>query len=121
MSNGNLAPAQTTLEKTIQWGMHVVTVIALAYIAAMSTKNGDKIEKVEVKQDEAATKAIEVKTTLDEKIKNDEKASGMQLYTAWRYLADVASLTESAKDIAKANEARKLYEDHIKKHNNKGQ
>lgn len=120
MSNGNLAPAHTTLEKTIQWGMHVITVIALAYIAAMSTKNGDKIEKVEIKQDQAADKATEVKDKLDEKIKDDEKAIGMQLYAAWRYLADVASLTESARDIAKANEARKLYEDHLKKYATKG-
>lgn len=120
MSNGNLAPAHTTLEKTIQWGMNVVTVIALAYIAAMANKNHDKIDKVEIKQVEAADKATEVKTKLDEKIKEDEKAIGMQLYTAWRYLADIADLTGLSKDIAKASEARKLYEDHLKKYVNKG-
>lgn len=119
-SNTNLVPASTTIEKTIQWAMNAVTVIALAYIAAMANSNHDKIDKVEIKQDEAATKATEVKTVLDEKIKEDEKATGMQLYTAWRYLADIASITESSKDIAKANEARKLYEEHLKKYANKG-
>lgn len=94
----------------------------MLYIATVSASNHSKMQDVEaqqkeviVRQETAATKAEVVKQVLETKIEDDSEQRGIQLYSTWKYLEDVASASMQRKDKEKADEARKLYERHLKK------
>lgn len=99
-----------------------LTVLFMMYTANVSSRSHDKIEKVEdkqkeviVRQAEAAEKVVEVKEALETSKEDGYKTTAIQLYSTWVYLKDVAVITKNKQDIDKANEARKVYEKHLKK------
>lgn len=106
--------------------MQLITMLFCFYTANIGSRNQDKIEQVEQKQtqvankqDDAAKKAEAVKETLDSKIEDDTEARGVQLYSTWKYLDDIATMSGSAKDKHKAEEAKKIYDAHLKKYGTK--
>lgn len=127
-SNGNGYTAGHT-HPAVQIGRDILQFLTMVFVlwtAQQSSQNNDQIRKVETRQEvvidkqrEAAQKTTEVKETLDEKSAADEKALGIQLYSTWKYLEDVAALSMRPQDVGKAAEAKKVYENHLKKHNNK--
>lgn len=103
--------------------IQLVTLMFCFYTANVGSRNNEKIEVVEkkqnevvIKQDEAAKKADEVKETLESKMDDDIKTTGVQLYSSWKYLDDVANTTGKMGDVIKAEEAKKLYQYHLKKY-----
>lgn len=99
-----------------------LTVGLTMYVASVSASNHSKMKDVEeqqkeviVRQESAATKAEVVKHVLETKLEDDSEQRGIQLYSTWKYLEDVATASGGRKDREKADEARRLYERHLKK------
>lgn len=124
--------AETTEHPAYKVARDFINLLTLAfcfYTANVGSRNQEKIERVEqkqtevvVKQDVAAKNAEEVKQALDGRYEDDIKSQGVQLYSTWRYLEDMAVSTGHKQDKDKAIEARRLYDAHIKKYgtNSKG-
>lgn len=103
--------------------------LLLFYVTVISTNNRnnhDRLGQVEQRQEQQEDTASRVKQKLEEKLAQDQKkieeevrSQGIQLYSTWRYLEDVSEVSGLAKDVNKAAEAKKLYEEHIKKYNSK--
>ena len=130
MSNGNgngyTAGHTHPVVQIVRDLIPLLTIVVTFYTANLGVRNSDKIEAVEArqaetlaKQQEAVTKTERVKARLDERTEEDAKATGVQLYSSWKYLEDLANASGLPRDTAKAAEARKVYEDHLKKHNGK--
>lgn len=103
--------------------IQLITLMFCFYTANVGSRNQDKIVEVEkkqtevaVKQDVAAENAERVKENLDGKLKEDTQARGVQLYSTWRYLDDVANASGQKIDKDKALESKRLYDAHIQKH-----
>lgn len=116
------APQQHPIYQIIRDALQLITLFAVTYTANVGTRNGDRIEGVEqkqtdsaVKQDDAARKVEVVKQQLSEKSEEDAKVLGVTLYSTWKYLEDVALQSGNPKDGAKAAEAKRAYEDHVRK------
>lgn len=111
----------------IRDALGVLQVIVLAYLAGQSHEHGNQIqavqtqvdqkaEEITTKQDHASKTATEVKRALADQEKDATRARGVQLYSAWKYLEDVAAATGDKKDADAATEAKKAYAEHLKKY-----
>lgn len=95
--------------------------ILLAYIAVLGTRNTIKVDSVEAKQVEAAetsqarSDSADAKAAAAEaKARDDAKATATNLYGTWKYLDGVAV---SAEEVAKALDAKRTYEEFVRKNN----
>lgn len=123
--NGNGYTAGHT-HPAVQIGRDVLqflTMVFVFYTASIGSRTSDRVETVEqrqtetlAKQQEAANKTERVKVRLDERAEEDVKSMGIQLYSSWKYLEDVANASGLPRDVGKAAEAKKVYEDHLKKY-----
>ena len=127
MSNGNgngyTAGHTHPVVQIVRDLIPLLTIVVTFYTANLGVRNSDKIEAVEArqtetlaKQQEAANKTERVKVRLDERAEEDVKSMGIQLYSSWKYLEDVANASGLPRDVGKAAEAKKVYEDHLKKY-----
>jgi hypothetical protein len=91
-----------------------------------ASRTKDVGNKVEERSQEVMTGQSENRETVDklrEKLKKMEAeeesrdlATGSQLYANYKYLEDRAAETGALHDAAKAKEARKIYDEFVKKH-----
>lgn len=109
-------------------------VIAAAFL--IGVWNGNKIDKVETKQDHQVAKAEEVKETLDETTKEQKAtlsqqrksidkiekttkavadAQESQLWLVWKRLEDTSFETNTKEDIDAAAKAKKAYFEYLKR------
>src|SRR5690348_15454324 len=116
-----------TWQQVVRDALSVVQIVALAYLAGQSHQNVGRIEAVQTqvdqraeeittKQDHTAKRAAQVQATLEAQTREDVKARGVQLYSAWKYLEDVAAATGSKADADAAAEAKKAYAEHLRKY-----
>ena len=128
MSNGNLPPPSD--DKWERRAFYLFQCLITIWILIQSTKNNTDVQqvnrnvevvdnKVEQKATEIVTKQDTAATKITEKAEVDAKAMGVQLYSTWKYLQDVATDSGNPKDKEEADKARKLYEEFIRKHNGK--
>lgn len=116
MSNGSTnPPPHDRLITVISMVLQTITLIATAYIASLATKNQDKIERVEERQEKAVERSEEVKKTVDAKAQADAMATEIQLWSSWKYIDSIATESGEARDRVKANEAKHAYDEFRKK------
>lgn len=96
--------------------LQLVILVLTMYATTVSSKNTERIESVGQKQEAAAEKTTAVKDQLEARQAEEARALGVQLYSTWKYLEDVAAASGSVRDSLKAAEAKKLYQDHIAKY-----
>ena len=116
-----------TWKQIIRDVLAVVQVVALAYLAGQSHQNVNRIEAVQsqvdakaeeitTKQDHSARRTAQVQATLEARTKEEDRARGVQLYSSWKYLEDVAEAEPTKANQDAAAEAKRTYAEHLKKH-----
>jgi hypothetical protein len=124
--------AGTSTERIIFRILEVAVLMATMIIGCRQSESHRKIDELDRKvedkstavldkQDDAAKTAKDAAKTVKETLAKDEEeraiSLGSQLYGNWRYLQDIADGPGgTTKDVEKAAEAKKIYNDHVAKH-----
>lgn len=93
-------------------GITTSAILVIGWWVSQNRNNNEGIEKVERRQEV-------VKTTLEEKMADDVSAIEITLYGNWKWLDKVASDSGTMKDWVKVQEAKKVYEDFVRKKSQK--
>lgn len=111
-------PAVTIAQMLFQF----LTMVVVMYTANLGNRNHDKIERVESRQEQAADQAADainqtkaVKKAVERKSETDTEATAIQLWSAWKYLESVYEASGKEDDRAKAEEAKLVYDDYMRK------
>lgn len=110
MSNGNVTPPTAPTDGTFK-SIFTYTVQSAIFLTILiiGCRQNEHSKEINQKSSEVLSNQAEAK----------EKASitqGIQLYSSWKYLDDLAQYTGSPKDKQKAVEAKKLYDEYIAKY-----
>ena len=109
-------PAHSNLPIAVQVTNMILTwlqgVIVL-YLAFLGNRNADKIDNVQTTQQKAAETTQVVKDTLDTKAADEIEQNRSKLYGNWKALDWIAETPDEKK---KAGEAKRLYDEYLKKY-----
>lgn len=110
----------------------IATLVIGALNSSAIEQNQKTIDTVKTEQEVVSAKAAEVKNSLDtrsvvtdkklgtilETTKTLEESNGPSLWANWKYLQSIAIESDKAEDFAKAKEAKRVYDEFLKKPKN---
>lgn len=107
-------PAPASPQPTDRWVqitqmiLQTVTFLVTLYIAKLGSSNQDRIEQVQVRQEDAAERTDAVKRVVSRTSESIDEDRLIRLWVNWKYLD---SISDTALDKAKAAEAKRIYEE----------